>query len=47
LSEVLVRVPGLKYQAAAQGQKRIAARLGTDAECRTFVSKLAKQMSTI
>ena len=47
LSEVLVRVPGLKYQAAAQGQKRIAARLGTDAECRTFVSKLAKQISTI
>lgn len=40
LSEVRGKVPGLKYQAAAQGLKRFVARLETDRKCRTLVKAL-------
>ena len=46
LSEV-VREVGLKYQAVAQGVKRLAGALVKDPERRAFVLKLKHQLSTI
>ncbi len=44
LSEVYQRIPGLKYQAAAQGVKRIAERRERDRECDSFLRRLADQL---
>ncbi len=40
LAEIVRKIPGLKYQAAAQGVKRIAARIEGDPECARFVKRL-------
>jgi putative transposase len=47
LSEVRGRIPGLKYQAAAQGVKRIEMRRQRDAECDAFVRHIAKRLSKL
>jgi REP element-mobilizing transposase RayT len=47
LSEVYGNIPGLRYQAAAQGVKRIAARLARDAECRRLVDRLKTRLSKL
>lgn len=47
LSEVYGRIPGLKYQAGAQGVKRIEQRRLNDPECDRFIRRLVKQMSNI
>jgi len=47
LSEVYGRIPGLKYQAAAQGVKRIAARRELDVECEAFLRRVVGQLSKV
>lgn len=47
LSEVYREIPGLKYQAAAQGVKRIVERRKSDPECEAFLRRLSRQMSKI
>ncbi|MCC7376749.1 MAG: hypothetical protein IT581_18965 [Verrucomicrobiales bacterium] len=46
-SEVVGRMPGLKYQAAAQGVKRIGARRGRDPECDAFLRRVTRRLSKI
>ncbi len=47
LSEVFGNIPGLKYQAAAQGVGRIGARRATDPACDRFIRRLAERLSKI
>jgi len=47
LADAVRQMGGLKYQAAAQGVKRVEARLTKDAQCRRFVNRLAAKMSNI
>ncbi|MEI6340681.1 MAG: transposase [Verrucomicrobiota bacterium] len=47
LSEVVGRIAGLKYPAAAQGVKRIEARRTRDAACDRFLRRLRDQISTV
>lgn len=47
LSEIYQRVPGLKYQAAAQAVKRIAARRENDPECAAFLRRLTAKLSKL
>ncbi|MBL9134460.1 MAG: transposase [Verrucomicrobiales bacterium] len=47
LSEVYHRIPTLRYQAAAQGVKRIQARILHDSDCATFVRRVVKEISKI
>ena len=47
LSEVVGRMPGLKYPAAAQGVKRIEARRVRDAACERFIRRLRDKMLNV
>ncbi|MCC7375208.1 MAG: hypothetical protein IT581_11195 [Verrucomicrobiales bacterium] len=47
LSKVFGRIPGLRYQAAAQGVNRIGARRGRDPECDAFLRRVTRRVSKI
>ncbi|MCC7373717.1 MAG: transposase [Verrucomicrobiales bacterium] len=47
LSEVFRRIPNLKYQAAAQGVKRIEARRARDPECDALIRRAGRRLSKI
>jgi hypothetical protein len=47
LAEVVRALKGIRYQAAAQAVKRFAVSLDKDANRRTFVMELRRQLSTI
>jgi hypothetical protein len=44
LSEVYGRIPGLKYQAGAQGVRRIERRRAEDPACERFLRRLVAKM---
>ncbi len=47
LSEVHGKIPGLKYQAAAQGVKRIATRRELEPACGRFIRAMITRLSKI